>query len=916
MAIAPVGYNERAWGVDIVSEVNAWVATRSLAIKRASGELSLGGGRTLFPDVIIHGDAGGESVLQGWELKLPDTEVADLELLDNATVKARRLGLNSFLVWNAAVAVLHVLGKDETFSEAFRWTCPEIRTRSDVQANAAAWKRTLNEILDVTCRFFAEGRLRAASPGAALGEDLLTDYLRLRQSIFADHVRLQTQRDGIFEADLQDWWTANQFEHPGLDKFHAFARTSIVAWVIRLLFAHLLKKTRAEARTVDSFVRGTTVAHAVVAFMAMSAQCDFSHILRPGVLEQEIDQGTWQELLTLNRFLSDVDVAAMPLQAGAAVLDTALNAARKKSAGQYATPQPLAEFLVGIAMRDRTGPALDPCCGTGTIARAIYDEKVRVGIPPSAALSGLWSGDRYAFPLQLATMALAEPAAYGTIIQAFQHDALDLEVDRKFEFTDPVDGAEVERHLPRFQTIVSNLPFVRFETRPGLRLPPGITAKSDLYAVITAHLATLVEEQGRVGLIVSNSWLGTQWGPAFRAEIGRLFHIEIIAISGAGRWFSNAKVVTTILVLAKRAEGDLTEQPVKFVVTLEQVAKWAAGNGGVRGLSNRVLATAPPPARIRRSEVAPADLRRLEGIGVGWGASFADTSWIGEVAPKLVRLSRLFSFSRGERWGQNKLFYPRAGHGIEDEYITRFFKRSSTALKLEAYADTDVFSCDLTIDELINRGHHGTVAWIKSFENVLARNRPLPEILAREDRPWYSRRSALRPNFALSINAGRRLAVYSLPERNPVDQRFTPMTLLSEPDDLVLWHAILNCSVSLYWIEAMGFGRGLGALDLNKDKVRDCFFVLNPAFLDEAGRNAVKEAFAQLLLRDIQNVPEEIASPERRALDDAAERGFGLQLGTIEKARNSLLELFLIRNAVLDGLPDDVGEDDDHETDD
>ncbi len=70
MATITPGYNERAWAIDVISEINSYAATRSRAIVRAGGEYTVSGqSGSLFPDVLLFGDSSGSLVQQGWELK-------------------------------------------------------------------------------------------------------------------------------------------------------------------------------------------------------------------------------------------------------------------------------------------------------------------------------------------------------------------------------------------------------------------------------------------------------------------------------------------------------------------------------------------------------------------------------------------------------------------------------------------------------------------------------------------------------------------------------------------------------------------------------------------------------------------------------------------------------------------------------
>ncbi|MGI6497056.1 MAG: hypothetical protein ACOX5G_13470 [Kiritimatiellia bacterium] len=99
MTPASVSYNERAWATDVIGEINQWLSTRSLVVRSAGGEWGVAAqdeANTLFPDVLLFGDMKRAAVLQGWELKMPDTPITDEAFTDNARKKALRLGLNRF----------------------------------------------------------------------------------------------------------------------------------------------------------------------------------------------------------------------------------------------------------------------------------------------------------------------------------------------------------------------------------------------------------------------------------------------------------------------------------------------------------------------------------------------------------------------------------------------------------------------------------------------------------------------------------------------------------------------------------------------------------------------------------------------------------------------------------------------------
>jgi len=228
----------------------------------------------------------------------------------------------------------------------------------------------------------------------------------------------------------------------------------------------------------------------------------------------------------------------------------------------------LARLLVHFTLNDLTQTLHDPCCGTGTIARATYDIKKEAGVDTADALSTILASDKVAFPLQMATLAITEAENIGNILQIFQHDASKLAVGQNIELRDPFDGLKINRPYKTVAHIASNLPFIRQEDlkilNPNIREETEkiiqkylgrrvkLNAKSDLYAYLPFHFWELLKENGRLGVIISNSWLGTEWGTVFKNLLSQFFKIEFVITSGLNRWFNNADVVTNILVLEKK----------------------------------------------------------------------------------------------------------------------------------------------------------------------------------------------------------------------------------------------------------------------------------------------------------------------------------------------------------------------------
>jgi len=78
--MAKVTYNERSWAIDVISEINLHIQNKSWHFKGAGGESTIkNDSKSLFPDVLLFKDQLKNIILQGWELKMPDTAINDAE---------------------------------------------------------------------------------------------------------------------------------------------------------------------------------------------------------------------------------------------------------------------------------------------------------------------------------------------------------------------------------------------------------------------------------------------------------------------------------------------------------------------------------------------------------------------------------------------------------------------------------------------------------------------------------------------------------------------------------------------------------------------------------------------------------------------------------------------------------------------
>lgn len=909
-----IRYNERSWAIDVITEINLLCSRSGRAVRRAGGESTLRheGGGVLFPDVLLFG--ADSRIVQGWELKMPDTPITDNELLSNAECKARFLGLNSFLVWNVTNAALHVLDPvTNRFNPVRHWDTA-IRSRDEVMAHRREWRNLLESIVADVNDYFESGTIFGRSLHEVFDQNTIVDFILGNKIGVAELLRSTANTNATIRAEINNWWRLCKSEYltDEVDQWNALAKVNLLHWMNKLLFAQWMKRFFTAARAIDRIVPGISIGDASDIISEITQQCDFLNIFQPMICNQVLTDSAWLELTELNSFLTDLRLENIEQDLLQNVLEKVVYSTRRELVGQYATPTLLADLLVNITVNDWNSNVLDPCCGTGTIAKAIFDNKRNYLENTESAISTTWSSDKFTFPLHIANIALAHPEAVGLPIRLFQADAIGLNPGRTIRIMNPADGSPIDIELPEFPCIVSNFPFVPFEkakeANPNMYnvnkflsqasdAELSLAAKSDLYAYLALKMWILLEAGGQLGIITSNSWLGTDWGRKYRSILKQFYKIKTVVVSGCGKWFNNADVVTTITVLEKRPApcNPEDEETTVFAVLEESLQALVDDEIKHQIIDTLILRN---PERNNILSVITRDHRNiemLEALGLEWTALFVDLEWLSHVAPYLVNVSEYFDINRGERRGWDRMFYPASGHGIEAEYLRPVLKTPRSITGLIANPDAIAFCCSSSLDELISEGHQGALSWIRRFEQgVNGTGIPLVESLARSGYHWYEMRDDTTADLVAFMNYDERIFVARLRERSFVNQRLIRMTSRSMEVDTELCHALLNSILGIFYIEAMGFGRGLAALDLSASKLSSGLRMLNPDRINMEQRQQILQCFAPILTRPVLAVAEEINQADRIAFDRAVLDAYGLG-AYYEDMKSAFCNLYRIR---------------------
>jgi hypothetical protein len=904
--------NERSEAIELIKLMDAIVKRNTWQIKSIGGESTLNTGQQrMFPDVFVYGDTARTQILQGWEIKMPDVPITDSAFIADARRKADVLGVNSCVTWNFTYGVLYVKNAD-AWSKAREWgRTSHIRTRADVAAHKSDWEALIGEMLSELNGFFASGELRPAKIGDIVADSVFAELIRRNKNITAEHIQSASITNTVIAAHVSQWWRSveKEYKFDEVSQYSAYAKYVLLNWINKFTFANMIKDDHNPTAAVEIIDEDMLPVDALNVFEEITAKCDFFNIFEALPYGEILPSATWTDLTDYNAFLSENGLTQIPQSALQSVLESTVNQFKRSVSGVFTTPPKLAEILVKAGINDLTAPAIDPCCGTGTIAKEILAAKENA-IGVERAFATTYAVDKSSFALQVSNIAMTRTNAINLPSLLFRSNAFNLRVGKEIEITDPQSGVKKLYQLPRFGSVASNLPFVAFDQEgreestyiaaalERVRSESGIalSGRADLYQAILLHLRGILADNASVAVITSNSWLGTVAGQEFFRALNFYYEFESVIASGNGKWFDNADVVTLMLFLKGKPIPKTPDanHAVNFGLIHKPLPLLTADDTEVV-VNSIKLKTAFSPELLSFKSYTLKQIDVLLGMNVALNSCLYDVEWLTELRGTLCPVTDLFDVFRGMKTGQDEIYYLRDANDVDSEYVGRIFKSAKSADYLTAQPDTHSLVCDKTIEELISLGHRKTLDWINRYKGHI--NQSVPN----KDTFWmnlgngsFSGNEKIR--LFTGMNPEQRIFYGLLDEPAQINQRTIGFNPLTDSVNLPLCHALLNSVVGVFYAEATGFPKGLGALDNRAENVKN-ILMLDPRRLSASKASKVLEAFKPLLNRKIMSTLQEYEREDRLNFERIVAECFGY-VALFERIKNSVLDMQRVRLSV------------------
>ena len=325
---------------------------------------------------------------------------------------------------------------------------------------------------------------------------------------------------------------------------------------------------------------------------AVKVSGDFEQIFYTGLYDKIIiadDVYALFQIDELIKILSEVNIQEFSDIIGH-VYENLIPEEERHRLGQFYTPRPIAELITRWCIRSGDDVVLGPGCGSGTFEVEAYWRLVefktgRRAIPSkdvhTKVLKQIYALDINSFPAQLTAMNLAmkNVRAPVTNLNIIESDFFSImpgqEVLLPYKVQTPEGPKEKKIQLPTegFDAVFGNPPYTRWIEIPedvkrnvkdrldqqlskyNLHADVARGKEPGIYIHFIMWAKEFLKPGGRLGMIISDSWLQTDYGVDFGRYLLENYRVKAL-IDISTRVFPVPLIGTCILLLEKPAEGE------------------------------------------------------------------------------------------------------------------------------------------------------------------------------------------------------------------------------------------------------------------------------------------------------------------------------------------------------------------------
>jgi len=586
---------------------------------------------------------------------------------------AAELGAPYFATYNADRLVLF-----RTFEEG-----KKLLQRSTKSYNISSPKSFAGTFLDEIARL-EEGEEKWDSLDDAFIERVRSFHEQLSpeiQTSLEEHLN----DDEDFRGDFVEWAREQGTEFDELegdaraDVLENFAEQATYLLINKIIFYRILENSP----TYEEEVRPLTVSiHRVREdledhFEEVVENVDFEAVFEHDEIYSEIPLDECAD--RVREFvieLEDQDLSQFDSDVIGRIYEGVIPAERRHDMGEYYTPPVICDLITEFAVDEPDDMVLDPACGSGGFLVSAYHRKRDMLPEPNGAhqriIQSLYGIDINRFPAHLTVINLAiqDLSTYT--------EQVNIEVSNFFRVPPEqvrlgrerasAEGSESEtedeelvEETELFDAVVGNPPYIRQENiddkelvRDHLSSVGGehLSKLSDIYSYFVTYSTMFLRDGGKLGFIVSDRWLDTNYGADLQEFILDNYEIHAV-VKFDTQAFEDALVGSSVILLEKQEEETERDDNVaKFVRVMESMELGEVVDLVEGDQDADLLEVTDEYRMVTRKQGTLYDEDK-------WNTLFMAPPVYFDLLPKTRELSEFAEVRYGVKTGANKFFHMR-----------------------------------------------------------------------------------------------------------------------------------------------------------------------------------------------------------------------------------------------------------------
>ena len=616
---------EPEFNAKVVELMNQIIREKGLGFDEArmGTSLKMADETTKFPDGVLWIDISTRAPILLFEIKRPNWDASNIALIDDACMKAFRLGADYFATWNMRDFILWRTYQPRAalYERVVHWYKNIIWVKDisevDRKENWEKIKKFLEEFLvALDQQVFKRKKMFVGLPLDQFFIRKLETNVDINTQVFTVALRQKCIEDHDYYRRLCRWiW--DQGWHPDLKKkaqetdhlvYERIARIAAYVLANKILFYNVLRTEHEELNPIQTErIKGSSDLNLILKeHFQKVLEINYDTIYKIDIFDDlKVPDNSLEQMITFLEDFDKYDFKGVNYEILGQVYEDLIPGAEKHEMGQYFTPPSTVDLINSFCIQDPDDLILDLGCGAGTFlvrayARLKYLKKRKK--THKELLEQLWGVDKASFPAHLAQINLVLPGLSKT--ENFPYienkDAFDIKPQETY-FEVPyhrgikheykkISPKTVKVKIPEMDAVVGNPPYIRQEkiedkdhirkvvekdwgnfkltNQTGL----SIGKQADIYVYFFIHGARFLKEGGRLGFVTSNSWLDVRYGAGLQKFFLDNFKIITIIESKVERSFAKADINTAITIIERCSDKKKRDNNlVKFVVLKEKM---------------------------------------------------------------------------------------------------------------------------------------------------------------------------------------------------------------------------------------------------------------------------------------------------------------------------------------------------------